>query len=158
MNKPSVTHFMYKYYYPPLATSTCTKLSELSHHNSVHFWCHSVLCRLSPSAVNCIVSQSAPFCCQPFCSSQFLTSSTHPNPKPDTLPHNVLLSTKWRAISVRWVIRRRLQQSDGATNCFCSKITNVLLQDSSDLFLPLCPLHTLPFTVRDGRSCSVPKC
>jgi hypothetical protein len=30
--------------------------------------------RLPPSAVNCLVSQSAPFCCLPVCSTQFLTS------------------------------------------------------------------------------------
>jgi len=29
----------------------------------------------SPSAVNCLVSQSAPFCCVLFCSTQFLTSN-----------------------------------------------------------------------------------
>ena len=32
----------------------------------------------SPSAVNCLVSQPAPFCCLQFCSTQFLTCSTHP--------------------------------------------------------------------------------
>jgi hypothetical protein len=63
---------------------------------------------LSLSSVNCLVSQSAPFCSLPFCSTQFLHSSTHPNPKPDTLPHSVLLSTKWLEISVRWVIQRCL--------------------------------------------------
>jgi hypothetical protein len=62
----------------------------------------------SPSAVNCLVFHSAPFCCLPFCSTQFLTFSTHPNIKPDKLPYSALLSTKWRAIFVRWVIQRLL--------------------------------------------------
>ena len=48
---------------------------------------------------NCPVCQSAPFCCLSFCSTQFVPSSTRSNPKPDTLPHNVLLSTKWRNFS-----------------------------------------------------------
>ena len=75
---------------------------------TVHCWCHTLLCHFPPSAVNCLVSQSAPFCCLPFCSTQFLISSTHPNPRPGTLPHNVLLSTKWRPVSLRWFIHRRL--------------------------------------------------
>jgi len=66
----------------------------------------------SPSAVNSLVSQSAPFCCLPFSFYQFLSPSTHPNSKTDTLPRNVLLSTKWRAISLRWVIQCRLEQNN----------------------------------------------
>ena len=75
---------------------------------TMHCWCHTLLLHKQSSAENNLVSQSAPFCCLPFCSTQFLTPSTHPNTKPDTLPHNVLLSTKFPAISVRWVIQRRL--------------------------------------------------
>jgi hypothetical protein len=34
--------------------------------------------------------------------------------KPDTIQHNVMLSTKWRAISVLWVIARHLlSERDG---------------------------------------------
>ena len=78
---------------------------------TVHCWFHTLLCHLPPSAVKGLVSQSAQFGCPQFCSIQFLTPSTHPNTKPDTITHNELLSKKWRAISVRSVIQRRLEQS-----------------------------------------------
>ena len=82
---------------------------------TMHCWCHTLLCHMPPSAVKCLLSQSAPFRCLPFRSTQFLTSSTHPNPKHDTLPHNVLLFTKWREISLRWVIQRPYQS--GGWSC-----------------------------------------
>ena len=49
-------------------------------------------------------------------------------PKPDTLPHNVLLSTKWRAISVRRVIQRFYSKMiDAAVNYLFSKINKHLI-------------------------------
>jgi hypothetical protein len=92
-------------------------------------WCHTLLCQLyvprklfiavsarffystSSTLVNCLVSQSALFCCLPFCSTQFLSSSTH-HKKPDTLPHNVLLSKRGRAFTVRLVIQLCVRQND----------------------------------------------
>jgi len=96
---------------------------------TVHCWCHTQLCHLygallvpytAVSSVRCTVG--AIHCCAIFSLSYELsclsasaillpvilfhsapTSFSSP-PKPDTLPHNVLLSTKWCAISVRWVI------------------------------------------------------
>ena len=107
---------------------------------TVHCWCHALLCHLYGAllvlyiAVPSVCTAELLYCCQcavllkPVAHSSelsFLSVSTvllsavlfHsiPNffnspPKPDTLPHNVLLSTKWREISVRRVIQCCLQQ------------------------------------------------
>ena len=138
MNKPTVTHFMYIYYFPPLATSSCTPLSEYWHHNTVHCWCHKLVCQLhgkllipypTVPSVRCTVGAitRCAFCHPlqwtvrtiPLSAVLFHTIPnfpTHPNTKPDTLPHKGMLSTKWGAISLRRVIQRRLSPP-AVANC-----------------------------------------
>jgi len=76
-------------------------------------------------AVNCLVCQSTPFCCLPFCYTQFLTSSTHPNTKPTHFrktyccPQNGAQFLYGGSFSV--VYSKMINR---AANCFYNKITN----------------------------------
>ena len=108
---------------------------------TVHCWCHIMLCHLYVAllvpyiAVPFVCTAELFYFCQcavllkpvAHCTElSCLSVSTAllsavlfhsiPNffnspPKPDTLPHNALLSTKWREISVRRVIQCCLQQN-----------------------------------------------
>ena len=108
---------------------------------TVHYWCHTLLCHLYSAlfvpyiAVPSVCTAELFYYCQcavllkpvAHCSElSCLSVNTFPlsavlfhsilnffnSPlKPDTLPHNILLSTKWREISVRRVIQCCLQQN-----------------------------------------------
>jgi hypothetical protein len=121
--------------------------------STVNCWCHTLLCHLydellvpyiallsvrctfgaihttffhrtSSTAVNCLVSQSALFCCLPFCSTQFLTPPTHHQNlthfrKTYCCPQNGAKFLYGGSYSV--VYNKMI---DGAANYFFSKITS----------------------------------
>ena len=123
-----------------------------------HCWCHTPLCHTPSFEVDRLVSQNHSAVCRSVPLNSYLLQPTQTQnlthfrttyccPQNDA---QILYGGSFRVVYGKVV--------NGAANYFFSKITSSWFQDSSDPFLPYCPQHALPSTVRDGRSCSVLKC
>ena len=117
---------------------------------------HVIYCsELSCLSVSTVLLYAVPF--------HLIPNFSNSPPKPDTLPHNVLPSTKWRAIAVQFVIQLCLQQND-KWSCELLKQQNYqpLISGSVQICSCLSVHSTHCFAQclkkRQWLSCSVPKC